>query len=372
MAESVNVDSGNFGESSSSSASPETLVKDEDGQSVSKKAKKSNHYRKNIKDVLTDDKLQVVTKEAKAEESERLKRLEQQRKELLEQVFIEQIRKQKELEAEQYFQQQNQLLQLQRLHQLKQIQREQNRLQDGDQAIVLSSGGEETEVAPPTPQKDDEPSELEDPNNSGMHVDDRLNVPNADGRVVVNVGHPASDPDIFLAPQIQRIIKPHQIGGVRFMYDNLIESIERYKSSQGFGCILAHAMGLGKTLQVVAFVDVFLRHTAGNKVLCIVPINTIQNWMTEFHRWLPSQEQDGVRARNFNLYLLNDNQKNLEQRSAVIFQWEANGGVLLMGYELFRLLATKTQRKKRKRKAQQPLCVDLEEEDRERNLLDSK
>ena len=118
-----------------------------------------------------------------------------------------------------------------------------------------------------------------------------------------------------------------QIGGIRFMYDNLIESMERYRDSpKGFGCILAHAMGLGKTMQVVAFTDIFLRHTQAKKVLCIVPINTIQNWLAEFNRWLPPADAlpDGaafnVRPRSFNLYLLNDNQKNLDQRSSVIFQ----------------------------------------------------
>ena len=35
--------------------------------------------------------------------------------------------------------------------------------------------------------------EIEDPHNSGMHVNDALNVPNADGKVLINVRHPKSD-----------------------------------------------------------------------------------------------------------------------------------------------------------------------------------
>lgn len=41
-----------------------------------------------------------------------------------------------------------------------------------------------------------------------------------------------------------------QIGGIRFLFDNIVESVDRFESSTGFGCILAHSMGLGKTLQV--------------------------------------------------------------------------------------------------------------------------
>lgn len=67
---------------------------------------------------------------------------------------------------------------------------------------------------------------------------------------------------------------PLQIGGIRFLYDNLVESVERFGSSSGFGCILAHSMGLGKTLQVISFIDVLFRHTQAHTVLAIVPVST--------------------------------------------------------------------------------------------------
>uniref|UniRef100_K1PQ46 Helicase ARIP4 n=1 Tax=Magallana gigas TaxID=29159 RepID=K1PQ46_MAGGI len=38
----------------------------------------------------------------------------------------------------------------------------------------------------------------------------------------------------------------------------------------------------GKTIQMISFVDVFLRCAKARTVLLIVPINTLQNWMAEF------------------------------------------------------------------------------------------
>lgn len=199
---------------------------------------------------------------------------------------------------------------------------------------------------------------IDDPSNSGMHTNDEFNQPDEQGRVVVNIGHPEGDSDIYVAPQIARVIKPHQIGGVRFLFDNVVESTSRFETSTGFGCILAHSMGLGKTLQIVCFSDIFLRHTSARTILCIMPINTLQNWLAEYNMWLPTEDASSnsplknhgeIRARHFNLHVLNDSHKTLTARAKVIHEWKTGGGVLLIGYEQYRLLSLRKHPKSRKK-----------------------
>ena len=75
----------------------------------------------------------------------------------------------------------------------------------------------------------------------GIHMTDELNVPDAEGRVLVNVNHLPNEPDVFLLPFLAKNIKSHQIGGIRFMFDNIVENLERVKDkASGFGCILAY------------------------------------------------------------------------------------------------------------------------------------
>ena len=206
--------------------------------------------------------------------------------------------------------------------------------------------------------------EDDDPDNSGMHTNDKLNNRTSEGKVIVNISEKDPNEVIHVAETIQAVIKPHQIGGVRFLYDNIIESPSVYEKSQGFGCILAHAMGLGKTLQVVTFSEVFLKATKGRHVLIIVPINTLQNWVNEFKHWLPHEP--------FKVHLLSDSLKTIQQRANVILNWKRDGGVLMIGYELFRLLAGTKAQQRKKKAPKKPVCIDIEEEDKEKDILIGK
>ena len=47
---------------------------------------------------------------------------------------------------------------------------------------------------------------------SGNHVNDELNQCDASGRVLVNIGHPPDECDIYLPPQLAAAVKPHQVG----------------------------------------------------------------------------------------------------------------------------------------------------------------
>jgi len=289
---------------------------------------KARNMRKNIKEVMGMSNLNNETKEAQAEEQLRINRLQQ-------------------------------------IQALQKASLARSGIESDDS---LGNASEEVE--------EDVSFDNEDPTNSGMHVNDALNVAREDGSVVINVGHPDEDEDILLAPQLAALVKPHQIGGLRFLYDNIIQSVSRYKENPGFGCILAHNMGLGKTLQIISFIDIFLDNTDTKKVLCIVPINTIQNWLAEFNYWLPAEGEyssisdkvDGkVKTRNFQIYVLNDSLKNLAQRGSVINSWDRNGGVLLMGYELYRQLANRRHRRKRHKV---PDHGEQEEDNQSKHILE--
>jgi len=70
-------------------------------------------------------------------------------------------------------------------------------------------------------------------------------------RLILDVDPETKEPVIEVDTSIVRHLKPHQAEGIKFMYNACFESIEMIKENKvPGGCILAHCMGLGKTLQV--------------------------------------------------------------------------------------------------------------------------
>ena len=58
---------------------------------------------------------------------------------------------------------------------------------------------------------------------------------------------------VDVEPTIASHLKPHQREGVKFLWECCCENLERLNSSHGSGAILAHCMGLGKSLQVAVY-----------------------------------------------------------------------------------------------------------------------
>lgn len=83
------------------------------------------------------------------------------------------------------------------------------------------------------------------------------------------------------------------------MWDASFESLKRAKEGKGSGCILAHCMGLGKTLQVITLVHTLITNsekTNVHKVMVVCPVNTVLNWKSEFKKWIPKSSDLDVSA----------------------------------------------------------------------------
>ncbi len=120
------------------------------------------------------------------------------------------------------------------------------------------------------------------------------------------------------------------------------------------GCILAHCMGLGKTLQTIALV-----HTVHENfpkqvplVLVLCPVNTVKNWVDEFDKWLKG-------SLEVNVYDISREKDNYG-RADYLAYWQREGGVMIMGYDMFRNLSNeKTKKfKKKQRDTFQQTLVD--------------
>ncbi|CAH0724284.1 unnamed protein product, partial [Brenthis ino] len=132
-----------------------------------------------------------------------------------------------------------------------------------------------------------------------------------------------------------KVMKAHQYEGVKFMWDACFESVSATARGRGGGCILAHCMGLGKTLQVLALLHTVLTHPQLNmrRVLVCCPLSTVLNWVDEINKWI------GPVTNNIKVFELSKLKKTYE-RAYQLEDWYNGGGIFIIGYELFRSLST--------------------------------
>jgi len=169
----------------------------------------------------------------------------------------------------------------------------------------------------------------------------------------------SKDPLITIDNRLEKHLKQHQKEGINFMFRSSFADLgggdddhgnnennttkntkakDDQKKTPIGGCILAHSMGLGKSLSCISLLHAIMlqpslidsRTGRGriHKVLLVVPVNTIANWEIEFNKWTK-----GMRKR---LIIFNVSDAETHARHGVVEKWSDWGGVLLTSDALFR------------------------------------
>ncbi|KAL8713758.1 MAG: hypothetical protein Q9220_002284 [cf. Caloplaca sp. 1 TL-2023] len=159
-------------------------------------------------------------------------------------------------------------------------------------------------------------------------------------QVIVNMGKLDDQELIYLRPSIGERIQPHQKEGLRFLWREIVED---HASQQG--CLLAQAMGLGKTMQVISFlVTIAAAAKSPNQDICsqipprlrqcqtlvLCPPSLVENWYEEFLLWAQPIEETVRDVR----YITSAMQPH--DRLQAILDWEKEGGVLVLGYSILK------------------------------------
>ncbi|KAJ9446989.1 Transcriptional regulator ATRX-like protein [Diplonema papillatum] len=108
---------------------------------------------------------------------------------------------------------------------------------------------------------------------------------------------------------------PHQREGITFVWNNLVE--------RNVGSVLAHAMGLGKTRQVLTVMKSYIASKAPDRTLCcvVVPPSLAGNWQAEAQKWVPEVPVFVVTS-----------DLTAAKRLKLLRDWEARGGITVVTY----------------------------------------
>ena len=195
------------------------------------------------------------------------------------------------------------------------------------------SAGDTAPPAPPLPPEDDD------------DYDDLGDV------AIVALTDDAEAPEkrVLVPKYLGYRLKDHQVEAAKFLFDQTVESLDLLAKDDGektsgtdssddpFGCVLAHSMGLGKSLTCIAYVAALFRNpVARTKIrtcLVVCPTNVVRNWSGEFGKWC-GRDQHLVRR----VVVLDNKVKGDEARLGALRKWQDLGGVAIVGYDFFHAL----------------------------------
>ncbi|GAB0131858.1 DNA repair protein rhp54 [Epichloe bromicola] len=151
-----------------------------------------------------------------------------------------------------------------------------------------------------------------------------------------NVDNDQPKVPVVLDPKLAKILRPHQVEGVKFMYRCVTGMIEEKAN----GCIMADEMGLGKTLQCITLMWTLLKQSpeAGKstiqKAIVVCPASLVKNWANELTKWL---------GANAITPFAIDGKATKEELTRQLRQWAISSGravtrpVIIVSYETLRL-----------------------------------
>jgi len=157
-------------------------------------------------------------------------------------------------------------------------------------------------------------------------------------RLIVNETKEDKYELIYLNDHTGRKIKDHQIEGVRFLWNHVVAKSNLVRQ----GCLLAHEMGLGKTMQAITLLVVIAEASRSknpmvyeqipedlrtSKTLILCPPGLVDNWVDEILLWAPDKLLGTLSILDSSLHPMN--------RIKMIKNWHDEGGVLVSGYSLF-------------------------------------
>ena len=171
---------------------------------------------------------------------------------------------------------------------------------------------------------------------------------NKDAKVYINQGKEADEDFIEVHPLIASRIKPHQVEGINFLWREVVGARE--------GVLLAHVMGLGKTMQCITLLVTIAEASTsknenvrkqipktllGSKTLVVCPPSLVENWHDELLKWVPQPYANYIG----DIRMIHTDLKTMSARVFEIEEWVENGGVLLISYSLLVPLVTNKKTK---------------------------